>query len=109
MKFLIPLALFLSQAAYADDFFTPQQIKKDINADVFANPTGFAMGYGYVNGVINSIKTIQNLNLVSREICLNGPYDAKAALNAMNISSFPATNEGGTMFIYSALLAKYHC
>ena len=111
MKFLIVLVLFLSQAAYADDYYTPQQLKKDVDVDAlfFSSPTTLAQGLGYVDGVVNSIKTMQNLGLVPRQLCINGGYNAKAVLNAMDIAPFAATNQGGTMFIYYAMLAKYPC
>ena len=109
MKRLIVLALFLSQAAFADDYYTPQQIKHDINTNLlFTSPTTLAWGTGYVNGVINSIKTVQNLNLVPRNVCLIGG-SIEAALNAVDISQFPATNQGGTMYIYYALFSPHAC
>lgn len=109
MKRLIVLSLLLSQAAFADDYYTPQQIKNDINANLlFTNPAKLAWGTGYVNGVINSIQTVQNLNLVPKNVCFLGG-DLEATLNAVDISKFPATNQGGTMFIYYAALAKGPC
>ena len=109
MKFLIVLALFLSQAAYADEFYTPTLIKSDANADMFDQNFQFARGVHYADGVVRSIKTIQNLGFVPKLICFPVGPNIKSAVNALDPAGFPNTDEGGTMYIYYALLAKYPC
>lgn len=109
MKFLIALTLFLSQAAYADEFYTPALIKSDANADMFDQSFQFGRGTYYAAGVVRSIKTVQNLGFVPKLIYFPAGPDIKAAVNALDPAGFPNTDEGGTMYIYYALLAKYPC
>jgi len=112
MKFLAVILLFLSQSAFAADGWTPKLIKEYVNADVFTQGgIPMTMGLYYSTGVMNSIKTVQNLGLAPTSICIpeTGPVSIKDAINAVDPAGFPDTTQGGTMYIYSALLAKYPC
>lgn len=105
----IGLALFLSLAAHAGEFYTPTLIKSDANADMFDQSFQFARGVHYADGIVRAINTVQNLGFVPKLICFTTGPNIKAAVNALDPAGFPNTDQGGTMFIYYALLAKYPC
>lgn len=108
---LLSGGFFISMPSIAEDFHKPRDIRADVDIDLFEDHIGHAIQTGYAWGVQNTIKTIQNYGIIERSICFpsDGSVDFSAAIRALDPAPFPDSNDGGVVYIYTALAAKYPC
>lgn len=103
----------ISMSAIGGDAYTPKNIQKDVNIDLFIDNIGYAMQSSYLAGVTATIATIQNYGIIGKAICLPDSGFTigmmQDAINALDPAPFPDTNDGGIVYVYSALAAKYPC
>lgn len=66
--------------------------------------------FNYVQGVDQAIKTLQEYKILAKTICTpDSVHSYDSALKAINYKSFPETDSGGIVFIYTALANMYPC
>ena len=112
-KLLVASLLLFSHAAFAEDIYTPVKIKQNSAIDPVLDPSGYASQVAYVNGVISSILTVQNAAITGKYVCqpLTGltAQNVKEAFAAMDPTTYANNNDGGVVYIFSALAAKFPC
>jgi hypothetical protein len=95
------------------DANTPRNIRTNANVDILTNSTTYTIQASYTTGVRATIETIQNYGIIGKAICLPTSGltigNMKDAINALDPAKFPDTNDGGVVYIYSALAAKFPC
>lgn len=103
----------MSVSAIGADANTPTNIRANANIDLFSNSIGYTMQASYATGVLATIETIQNYNIIGKLLCIPASGvttgNMKDAINALDPAQFPNSNDGGIVYIYEALVAKYPC
>lgn len=115
MKNKIIAATFLAAlsgppTALGTELFTPGFIREVVNHPPSADAVKYLMFY-YM-GAQATITTIQNYQIIQKTVCAADQLpiqDFANAINALSPSGFPETADGGIVYIYSALAAKYPC
>ena len=110
---LLAGGFFIAMPAFSADANTPIRIRQNVDIDLFENNIGWAMQSSYLTGVGLTIETIQNYGIIEKTICLPGGSinigEFARAIRALDPAPFPDSNDGGVVYIYSALAAKYPC
>lgn len=115
------LAASVATTAMAGDLYTPYYLKRLAQkADLITGVNEFIESMSLSAGMLSAVLTVQDLGLAPRAICPPNGKDGKPdnfevsfklyqSLRSADISGFPATDQGGAMFVYTVLVKAYPC
>ena len=109
---LLTSSFLISFTAAAADVYTPNRVRANVDIDLFDDNIGYAMQSSYLAGVRLTIETVQNYGFVPRNVCLPKSLtigEMASAIRSTDPSVFPDTNDGGVVYVYTALFNAYPC
>jgi hypothetical protein len=115
------LTVSMATSAHADDLYTPAYLKRSAqNVNLLIGVSTLLEIMSISGGMLSAVLTVQDLGLAPRAICPPMGKDGRPdnfvvsfnlyqTLRNSDISAFPATDQGGAMFVYTAMVKAYPC
>ena len=110
-RLIVALMLLLSSTAFAEDGWTPRKVREAANIDLFSNQVGYTIASGWFTGAAMAISTMQNLGFLGMDICMPAVSmgNFKLAVNSLDPTGLPETNDWGLIYLWYALANKFPC